>query len=759
MKILKRLILGLFALIVVLFVVLAIFISTLDLNSYKEEIQKATRDQTGRDLAINGELDASFFPWFGISIGQIELSNASGFGDKPFAKMDAANVKVEVFPLLRSQINVQSVELDGLSLDLQRAADGSTNWDDLMQASASTSTTTDNQTTEVEGGAPAIAALAVGGISVSNANVSWTDAQGGSDASLTGFNLQTGAIELAKPFSLKTGFDLVSKSFATTARMDAEGEVTIDLEQQKYSLTGLELSTSASGEGVPVENAALKLGGDITADLGNQTIDIAKLLLDAMGIELSGQVNVTNLDTDPGITAGLQSAAPFSLLELFQKLGIEAPVTADKDVMKSVSLKMDLAANSQSADLNNLTITLDDTTFTGKMSLPNLSGDLPPVRFDFNVDDIDVDRYLPPPLEMPEGEQAPVEGEPAVATTGDEPIELPLEMMRKLDIDGKFSVGKVKVSNLTTGAIVMPLKAKDGVISLDGIKAQMYEGQLASRVVLNAKKAKPSFSVKAGLVGILAEPLLADLLQDDAPLSGKGDFNLDITTGGDTVNSIKSALNGGYNLKFADGAINGVNIGYQMRRARAKIDGKTLSAEEEIAKTDFSALTMSGIFTNGVLSSDDLDLRAPVLRVNGKGTVDLNKEFVDYKLKTLLSDTSKGQGGKGKDELSGLKLSIPIRGHFDELSTDFTAAILQGLKDDAKAKLDAATNKAKDKAKAQLKEKEAEAKAKLKAEEAKLKADLKEKEKAKIKELKEKNKEKADKLKEKAKEKLKGLFN
>lgn len=755
MKILKRLVLGLVALLLVLFLVLAIFISTLDLNSYKEEIQKATHDQTGRDLTINGELDASFFPWFGISIGQVELSNAAGFGSKPFAKMDAANVKVEVLPLLRSQINVQSVELDGLSLDLQRAADGSTNWDDLMQASVSTSTTSDNQITEVEGGAPAIAALAVGGISIKNANVSWVDMQGGADANLTGFNLQTGAIELAKPFSLKTGFDLVSESFAMAARLDAGGDVTIDLEQQKYMLTGLELSTSASGEGVPVENATFNLGGDITADLGNQTIEVAKLLLDAMGIELKGQVNVTNLDTDPAITASLQSAAPFSLLDLFDKLGLDAPVTADKDVMKSVSMKMELAASSNSANLNNLTIKLDDTTFTGKMSLPNLSGDLPPVRFDFNVDDIDIDRYLPPPVDVVEAEVASKTEAPVVAATGDEPIELPLEMMRKLDIEGEFTVGKVKVSNLTTGAIVVPLKAKDGVISLDGIQAQMYDGQLDSKIVLNAKKAKPSFSVKAGLVGILAEPLLADLLQDDAPLSGKGDFNLDITTGGNTVNSIKAALNGGYNLEFADGAINGVNIGYQMRRARAKIEGKTLSTEEESAKTDFSALTMSGRFTDGVLASDDLDLRAPVLRVNGKGTVDLNKEYVDYKLKTLLSNTSKGQGGQDLSDLNGLKLSIPIRGHFDELSTDFTAAILQGIKDDAKAKLKGVQ----DKAKAQLKAKEAEAKEKLNAEKARLKAKLKEKEKAKLKEFKEKNKDKAEKLKEKAKEKLKGLFN
>ncbi|MCB1757431.1 MAG: AsmA family protein [Gammaproteobacteria bacterium] len=756
MKLLKRLIIGLVALVVVLFVVLAIFISTLDLNTYKEQIQKITRDQTGRDLLIEGELNASFFPWVGISTGKVELANAEGFGERPFARIDAADVKVEVLPLLRRQINVKSVELSGLTLDLQRAADGHTNWDDLMQASATTATTTDNQTTEVEGGAPAIAALAVGGVSVKNANISWIDKQAGSDAQLSNFNLQTGAIALAEPFSLKTGFDVLSNSFAVNARFDAEGDVTIDLAKQKYLLTGLEMNASASGDGVPINNAALMLGGDITADLGQQQIDIAGLVLNALGIGLQGKVTVTSLDTDPQITANLSSGSPFSLLDVFSRLEIEAPVTADPDVLKEVSLAMNVKASASQAALNDLTIKLDDTTFSGQLSVPDLAGDLPPVRFAFNVDDIDLDRYLPPPAETTE---APTDSGSTPPAAEDTPIELPLELLRKLDVDGEFSLDKIKVSNLVAQSIVVQVKAKGGVITLDGILAQLYEGKIDSSVTLNAKAATPSYAVKAKLDGIQAEPLLADLLQDEAPLSGKGNFGLDITTAGNSVNGLKAGLNGGYNLSFVDGAINGINIGYQLRRARATIRGEKLSEDEAFKKTDFSALSMSGKFTKGVLSSDDLDLRAPVLRLGGKGTVDLNKDYVDYTLNTLLTDTSKGQGGKDKSDLGGVKLNVPIRGHFDELSADFTKVVLQAMQDDLKNKLKDAEAEAKAKLDAELKAKEAEVKAQLKAREDEAKAKLQAKEAEAKTQLKEKQKEEAEKLKEKAKEKLKGLFN
>ena len=752
MKLLKRLIIGLLALVVILFVVLAVFISTLDLNAYKEQIQELTKDQTGRNLLISGELDAKFFPWVGISIGEAALSNAEGFGERPFARIDKANVSIEVLPLLRRQINVDSVELSGLTLDLQRAADGSTNWDDLMQASATTSTTTDDETTEVEGGAPAIAALAVGGISFTKANISWLDKQGGMDAQLSDFSLETGAIELASPFPLKAGFDLVSNSLAMQARFDAEGDVLVDLENQKYLLTGLEIATSAEGEGVPVKNAALSLGADITADLTQQTVDVANLLLDAMGITLQGQVAVSALDSDPQIVATLASEKPFSVLELFEKLEIEAPVTADDDVLKAVSLSMNVKASASQADLNNLTIQLDDTTFSGNASVPNLASDLPPVRFNFNVDDIDVDRYLPPVVE---GEIAEEETPAETASAEDIPIELPLELMRKLDIEGLFSVDKIKVSNLTAQSILIPLTAKDGVIKLDGIAAQLYEGNISSSVALNAAKDTPVYSAKAALDGILAEPLLADLLQGDAPMSGKGAFNLDITTAGNTVNGLKSKLNGGYDMSFKDGAINGVNIGYQLRRAQATLKGQKLSDEDKVKKTDFSALTMSGKFTDGVLFSDDLDLRAPALRLAGKGTVDLNKDYVDYTLKTQVSGTSEGQGGKDRSDLTGLKLNVPLRGHFDELSADFTGAIVQAMKDDLKGKL----KQAEDEAKAKLQAEQARAKEKLREEEAKAKAKLKaEQDKLKA-ELKEKQKKEEEKLKEKAKDALKGLFN
>jgi AsmA protein len=175
MKLLKWLLGTFVVLLLVVGVGIAALVYLVDWNDFKETIQNQVKKQTGRELTIAGDLSPSVFPWAGISIGEISLANADGFGDQSFASIRGADVKVKLLPLLKREINVRTVQLSGLQVDLQRTADGTTNWDDLLQSTTTTTTTEDASTdeevtTEVEGSSATIAALAVGGIDISDAN-------------------------------------------------------------------------------------------------------------------------------------------------------------------------------------------------------------------------------------------------------------------------------------------------------------------------------------------------------------------------------------------------------------------------------------------------------------------------------------------------------------------------------------------------------------------------------------------------------------
>ncbi len=688
MKILKWLAIVLVTLVLVVGIGITALVYLVDWNQQKERIQNLVQTHTGRELVIAGDLSPSVFPWAGISIGGIELSNAEGFGDVPFARIAAADVKVELLPLLRRAVNIRTVTLDGLELNLERKADGTTNWDDLVGGTSTTTKTTTEDVggedaevvTEVEGNNATIAALAVGGIDISDANVTWKDAQGGLDATLADFDLQTGAIALAEPFDLQTSFAVASESLDIAAGVEGTGRVTLDLEDQRYTLADFRLDTTATGAAFPNGEMAVGLGADVVADLAQQRIDIARIDLDTMGIELGGDAQVTNLDTEPQVTGSLASNE-FSPKALFEQLGIEAPATSDDSVLDVASLSMDLAASPASAALENIAIRLDDTNITGNASVPSLAGAVPPLRFDLSVDAIDVDRYLPPTSEAEAGGESPAPEAPEQDTAGgDVPIELPVELMRELDIDGTLAVGRVVAGGLAMNDIVVPVKAMSGKVGVQDMTASLYEGALAASAGVDVAGAVPVYAVDTALDGIQAEPLLRDLSAEDKSfLAGAGRVGANLTMTGNTVDELTAGLNGTFDTAFTDGAILGINIARQLRSAKATLTGQKLSAEEATQKTDFTSLGVSGRFDDGIMTSNDLDMRSPLLRLGGAGTVDLPQEAIDYTATLLVTGTLEGQGGDDLSALRGVELSIPIRGSFAELAENPAGVILSGM--------------------------------------------------------------------------------
>lgn len=724
MKFLKWLVVGLVSLVVIIGIGLVVIVNSVDWNDYRETIQEQALKHTGRDLIIAGDLKPSFFPWTGISIGGVTLANAEGFEGDTFAMVESADVKVEVLPLIKREINVRSVELHGLNVNLQRNAQGVTNWDDLTQRESTTTTETEEgTTTEVEGNTPTIAALAVGGINISGANVSWQDDMAGTDVKLSDFALETGKIELNKPFDFSSTFDINSNSMGLQAGVKALAEVSVDLDNQVYGLKGLGLDLDAKGEAFPNGALVAALTGNLVAELGNETVDVSGLVLKTMGMELTADAKVTGLNTEPVVVATLKSN-DFNPTDVMAALGAELPEMADASVMSVGSMAMNINATAQSLAIDNIVIRLDDSNITGSASVPNLAAATPPIRFDLTLDSIDADRYLAPVSDTAGDSGSTDTSTTTASSDGDAPLDLPLEMIRTLDIDGSLKAGQIKVANLTTQDLVVPIKAQNGVVGLDGISAALYQGQLTATSKLDATGDTPRMAAAFNLSGIQAEPLLMDLNQADSPISGGGNIAFDITTGGNSINAIKAALNGNLKTEFTDGALNGVNIGYQLRRAKAFLTGKKLPEQADVKKTDFSSLSVSGVFTNGVLDSSDLDMRSPLLRLGGAGQFDLPQENIDYTANITVAASTEGQGGGDLDEVAGLTLEIPIKATFAQFSANPAKVIFDGVKDNLLGNLKAQADQLKAQATAALKAKEAEARASLKAEEARAKAKL-----------------------------------
>ena len=717
-----------------------------DPNAYKPQISKAVQDATGRELHIKGDIELSLFPWIGMALGEVSLSNAPGFGEAPFARIEAAEVKLRLLPLLRQEVEMKAVILRGLRLNLEIAADGTSNWQDLGGSAAETSgqiPTSAPQPSSKDGGM-ALAALAIGGIEISDARVNYVDHTSDSRYSATQLNLSTGPVALDRPVDVSLNSQFSSTQPPLQGQLALDTRIGFELQAQRYRLDGLVLETTAQGADIPGGKAQLRLAADIAADLEQQTATISNLTLSSYGVDLKGRAEVRDFMTTAAFQGEL-ALQPFNARQLLQQLGQTVPETADPQALTRVAVTLSFSGKPEAVDVQSLQLQLDESTLSGQLGV-RLAADkpLPALRYDLHLDTIDADRYLPPPSDETVAVPPPSAGAAAAGT-------LPMALLRDLDIEGALDIDALKVAKLRLSAIKTPLKAQNGVITLDP-EARLYQGSYTGRMELDARQESPRFKLEDRLSGVQAGPLLQDLM-DDALVSGTANVSSRLTTAGHTPEQMTQALNGRVELAFTDGQIKGINLGQIGRELKARLAKQPLPARDEVQGTDFTELSATLNIKDGVIHNNDLSTKAPYVRISGAGTVNLVQEQLDYLIKAAIVESAKGAGGAGLEELKGLTVPVKISGSFTQPKVDIQYDEL--LKARAKQALEAKKQELKDKAaaeKAELQQKldaEKEA-AQLKLEQERLRLEQ---------ELKAKQKKELEKKEEELKNKLKGLFN
>ncbi|HFD32534.1 MAG TPA: AsmA family protein, partial [Gammaproteobacteria bacterium] len=192
--------------ITLILVVVLGFALTLNPNDYKDDIVTLVKENTGRTLSINGDISLSLFPWIGLELGETEISNAKGFGKKPFAKISRLQVRAKLWPLFSQRLEADTLVLEGLTLNLAKNKHGISNWDDLTAPAKITTQATKTQkepkakTSNVD----KLAVFALNGVKIINAQFNWDDKQQKQKVNVSDVNLSLGAIrtETKIPFNL-----------------------------------------------------------------------------------------------------------------------------------------------------------------------------------------------------------------------------------------------------------------------------------------------------------------------------------------------------------------------------------------------------------------------------------------------------------------------------------------------------------------------------------------------------------------------------
>jgi AsmA protein len=636
-KIFLYIVAGFFALIVLAAIALPLII---DPNDYKDEAATATKDATGRELKITGDIDLTVFPWLGAKVAGVELGNAKGFGPEPFAQVAEMNVGVKLMPLLFDRrVEVDTIRIDGLALNLTKNADGTTNWADLSQE--------DKQKAEKEAqqqtGKPF--AFTVGGIDVKNATFNYTDKQSGAAYKVDKLSIETGAVELDKPLDVTISFLMNSAQPPLESDVKIAFTAAADLEKKVYEVKELKVDSTTKGESVPGGSQKASVRANARYDGAQGSFALNDAVLEAAGMTVNAAVQGTGLSGEAPQLSGKLSSNTFNPKDVAKSFGVVLPPTADEQALTQASFAANIAGGTKNARLEGLTLKLDQTTATGSVTIQDFATQA--IQFALKADAFDADRYMAPKAE---GEAKGGDGKGA----GDiKSTPLPNALLDALNAKGTIDLGKLKAKNLSFTNIQIVLNALKGAPKTQEMTATLYGGRI-KQTLRYTRNSPARYDMTLGLDAVNSAPLLKDLI-GKSYLSGLSNFDLKVSSGGETVGSFLQALSGAVGTNFKEGAVEGFDLQRTLESAKALYAGQAPPADAGPARTEFKDLRAAGKITNGILDTDTLDVKGSWYQLGGDGKVNLVEQTVNY----VLYPTVTGERFK---ELSGTKIPVAVTG-------------------------------------------------------------------------------------------------
>lgn len=615
-----------------------------DGDKIKAEISRTVLEQKQRTLVIAGKPQLSVWPDVGIQLDGVTLSERGSSTE--FAALKSARMSVAVMPLLSKQVQVRALDVTGLKATLIKRKDGSLNIADLLG---------DPSAQPAQADAPAQPAeplkIDVAAIRIADAQLTWRDEQAGSTTNINNLSLSTGHVQADT--GAKTA-NIEKLSLAIKGQAGADG-FSLALDAPKLALS----PARSSGEAVTL----------------------------SAGVQGSGRSALLKL-----VLSGVEgNADAIRISKLTGSLDLAHPDMPMKQLSLPLNGSLQVNLAQQSAALA-LATKFGESNIATKLNVARFA----PLSlgFDLDIDQLNVDKYLPP---KPAGEA------PAKEAAGKEaPINL--AGLKGPTVQGNIRIGSLQVAKLKLAQINAKLALAGGKLDVAPLSMKLYEGSTSGSVSVNANGNQ--IALRQNLQGVSINPLMKDLLDKDM-LEGRGNITLDVNTRGETVSAFKKALGGSAALALKDGAIKGINLAQSLRDVKAKL-GQTDSTQAANAsqKTDFSELTASFKIANGVARNDDLSMKSPFIRLGGAGDIDVGAGQMNYLAKATVVASGEGQGGKDANQLKGLTVPVRLSGPFEALSykiefgamlEDATKAKVEEKKQEIKTKVeDTVKDKAKD---------------------------------------------------------------
>ncbi|WOT03729.1 AsmA family protein [Shewanella youngdeokensis] len=335
---------------------LVIYITVIfDPNDFKPQIVQVVNDKTGRELAIESDLSWTFFPSLGIKLGGITLTNPQGFKSPTMVSVNQAVAEVALMPLLKKEVQISQLNLDGLTLALETQTDGSSSFDGLNTQAGATETP-DAETASVQAHSVTLSKLDIGGISITNTEISNFDHKTNAKQVLNLKSLILGRFQLDEFAPLE--YELTASMPNLDINSTGAGQIKISNSLQHITINDFVVSNLITADGIPNGSLQANLTTSVELALDKQTMNLALASFSAADVNASGQLDIAFGQQVPTIAAILevsdidldellpQSTGDDSVATKQESSNAASTVEPDLTVMKSVDLDVSIKVKS-----------------------------------------------------------------------------------------------------------------------------------------------------------------------------------------------------------------------------------------------------------------------------------------------------------------------------------------------------------------------------------------------------------------------------
>lgn len=737
MRQLLRILLAAIGILAIAAVAAVVYVTTfLDPEDFKPRLTAVVEEQTGLNLSLEGPISWSFYPRIGVSVERARawLPEQSP-DDASFAAIERAEVSVAFAPLLRGEIAVDGLTLDGMRLNLERNAEGEGNWQPLLDRLAEQ----DNDAAETVL-APASAGphadagnlsvvLNIANVEVKGADIRFRDEQSQALWRVQPLNISGSNVNPVRSFPLKAMFTLTKHNRLDAEALERTPELTsevsletrlrlgLDEERLTFENTQLTTRTRRANESDP-QQLSLK-ASEMVARMGEQQLTINEGVLEAGlrhpenwqgslalslafglesnwgaqtaqlkdaqltgpdGLRVSGHLNVEQWLEAPQYRGQL-TAAPFTLRPWLSRAGITLNTT-NESALSDVAMTSPVEGDMQQISLPRLSLVVDSSTFTGAASAA-LDGTQ--LSFNLEGDQLNLDHYLPGRVTAQQASRGLLRK--AFAQT--DGALLPQEWLSTLALEGDLRLSQLQLAGLTFDEPRLQLSGADGVHQLSAFESRFYGGELNATGGLDASENMLQWQFSPQIINVQVAPLIETFSEGDSPLRGR--FNLEgaLTTQGNTREVLTSNLNGELTARLNDGAILETNISREMCELVAQLEGEG-TLRDWHTDTRFERFDATLNVRNGVVASDDLLITLPGINVQGEGEFNLTSMDFVTRANARLVDTADA-ACQVNPRLAELPLPMLCEGHIGDDKAQwcrfdrdaFQASVVSLLRDEA----------------------------------------------------------------------------